>query len=120
MRRSVKMRAVSVVAFALLLAPALAACGGETPQEEPTTPAATTPAATTPAEPTATATAALDGAALVQERCTQCHDLARVEGESESPDEWTSIVDSMIARGAQLDDQERQAVIDYLSEQFPD
>lgn len=112
MTRSVKLLAVSVVAFVLLLAPALAACGGETPQEEPTTPAATTPAAT--------ATGTLDGAALVQERCTQCHDLARVEGESESPEEWTAIVDNMIARGAQLDDQERQAVIDYLSEQFPD
>ncbi|MBM3146749.1 MAG: hypothetical protein FJ000_02515 [Actinobacteria bacterium] len=107
MRRSVKILAISVVAFTLLPASALAACGGDTPQEEPTTPAAT-------------ATGALDGAALVQDRCTQCHDLARVEGKSESPEEWTSIVDSMIARGAQLDDQERQAVIDYLSEQFPD
>jgi mono/diheme cytochrome c family protein len=107
MRRSVKMLAVSVVAFALLLAAALAACGGETPQEEPTTPAAT-------------ATGTLDGAALVQDRCTQCHDLARVEGESASAEEWTAIVDNMVARGAQLDDQERQAVIDYLSEQFPD
>jgi mono/diheme cytochrome c family protein len=63
---------------------------------------------------------ASDGAALVQERCTECHTLARVEAKSESLAEWTMIVDQMIANGANLNGQERQAVIDYLAATYPD
>jgi hypothetical protein len=68
------------------------------------------------AEPTPAV--ALDGAALVEERCTVCHDTERIDKErAEGADlaKWEEIVDEMIGKGAQLDDDERAAVIEYLA-----
>jgi len=56
----------------------------------------------------------LDGAALVEQRCTVCHTRARIDDEDEDRDGWTEIVDRMISRGAQLSPDERLRVIDYL------
>lgn len=55
------------------------------------------------------------GQALVAERCTRCHPQSQAESGQRSADEWANVVDTMIARGAQLDPTERQQVIDYLS-----
>jgi hypothetical protein len=68
------------------------------------------------AEPTQAAV--LDGAALVQERCTVCHDTQRIDrerAEGADPTKWAEIVDDMIGKGAQLNDEERAAVIEYLA-----
>lgn len=112
--RSSRKSIVAIAAVAALLALTLTACGGETPGEEPTTPAATATAQTeTPAS-------APDGAALLQDRCTECHSADRIAARSESAAEWEAIVDQMIARGAQLDDQEKQALVDYLATTYPD
>ena len=62
----------------------------------------------------------LDGEALVQERCTQCHALSTVTGAQKSRDGWQSTVESMIAKGAQLNDAETAAVVDYLTEAYPE
>jgi len=74
----------------------------ETPTEVPTPGDTTTPAGT------------LDGEALVQERCTVCHSTARIDRVDLDQTGWTRIVDQMIGFGAQLNADERQAVIDYL------
>jgi cytochrome c-type biogenesis protein CcmH/NrfF len=68
---------------------------------------------TTPAS-----TSALDGATLVQERCSVCHPLGRVESASHTAAEWKTIVNTMISRGAQLTAQEETAVINYLSANY--
>ncbi len=68
--------------------------------------------------PTTAATTSLDGATLVQERCSVCHPLTRVESTRHSAAEWKLIVDTMIARGAQLNAQEETSVIDYLAANF--
>jgi flagellar biosynthesis regulator FlaF len=60
--------------------------------------------------------AALDGAALVDERCTVCHTRERIDAEDLDEAGWTEIVDDMVAKGAQLDDAEKAAVIAYLVE----
>ncbi|WP_119067795.1 hypothetical protein [Aggregatilinea lenta] len=60
--------------------------------------------------------ASLSGEELVQERCTVCHDLARVDAQDKDEAGWTATVDRMIGYGAQLNAGERQAVIDYLVE----
>lgn len=84
--------------------------------------AAATPSATEAATQDAAATeasgeaAALDGEALVQERCTVCHTAERIDNASKTAEEWASTVDRMIGYGAQLNDAERQAVIDYLAQ----
>jgi hypothetical protein len=62
----------------------------------------------------------LDGKALVEERCTVCHDLQRVESASKSREGWQSNVERMIDTGAQLNDAEKDAVIEYLTEAYPE
>jgi cytochrome c5 len=59
--------------------------------------------------------AALDGNALIDERCTVCHSRERIDQAQKSPEEWAATVDRMIGYGAQLTPEERQAVLDYLS-----
>jgi mono/diheme cytochrome c family protein len=60
---------------------------------------------------------ALDGEKLVQERCASCHGLDRIDSADKDRDGWEKTVDQMISKGAQVNDAERQAVIDYLSNQ---
>lgn len=55
------------------------------------------------------------GEQLVEARCDRCHGLDVVFGESRTSEEWAAEVDTMIGRGARLDDAERQVVIDYLA-----
>ncbi len=74
-----------------------------------------TPAPTTALPVSATA---LDGAALVQERCTVCHPISRVESARFSAADWKTVVDTMIARGAQLSPQEEIAVVSYLAANY--
>ena len=59
--------------------------------------------------------AALDGNALVNERCTVCHTRDRIDQAQKSPEEWAATVDRMMGYGAQLTPEERQAVLDYLT-----
>jgi hypothetical protein len=69
------------------------------------------------ATPSASGTT-LDGNALVDERCTTCHTRARIDNEVKDGmglAEWSAIVDRMIGYGAQLNADERQAVLDYLT-----
>lgn len=111
--------------FVLVVGLALwAGCGGgqqadDTTPDEPAD--ANEPAGNeaTPAEAGADsespAEASGPGAALVQDRCGRCHGLDVVDEESRTRADWERVVDSMIGRGARLDDEERLAVIEYLS-----
>ena len=60
--------------------------------------------------------AALDGDALINERCTVCHTRDRIDAQDKDEAGWTATVDQMIANGAQLNEEERAAVIEYLVE----
>jgi hypothetical protein len=68
---------------------------------------------TTPA-----ATSSLDGATLVQKRCSVCHPLSRVEGSRHTAADWKLIVDLMFSRGAQLTPEEETVVVNYLATNF--
>lgn len=59
--------------------------------------------------------AALDGATLVKERCTVCHGAGRVDKAKKDRKGWEENVDRMIAKGAKLDKEQREAVLAYLS-----
>lgn len=61
-------------------------------------------------------TGMLDGNALVDERCTVCHSRERIDAADKDEAGWTETVDRMISNGAQLNDEERAAVIQYLVE----
>jgi cytochrome c5 len=90
----------------MLLGSLLAACGGA--GEQPVAPAAeqATPAAS-------------EGKALLEERCTKCHDLGRVEKASKTEEEWKVTVERMVGKGAQLSQAEQELVIQYLAETYP-
>lgn len=59
--------------------------------------------------------AALDGAALVKDRCTSCHGAGRIDKAKKDLKGWEENVDRMIAKGAKLNKAERDAVVAYLS-----
>src|SRR5690606_35204497 len=67
-------------------------------------------------EPSDVDPATLDGNALIDERCTVCHTRERIDMQDKDEAGWTQTVDRMISYGAQLDEAERQAVINYLLE----
>jgi len=73
--------------------------------------------AATVAVSTKAAGEALDGAALVRERCTQCHDMVRVERRAgQDRAWWERTVGRMEGKRADLlSDAERNAVLDYLA-----
>ena len=59
----------------------------------------------------------LDGERLVQDRCTQCHNLARVDRRAGQEQAWWErTVDRMISKRADLlSDDERAVVVKYLT-----
>ena len=64
--------------------------------------------------------AALDGQALTEERCSVCHGLDRIESAKKTPEEWRANVERMVDQGAELNGAEQEAVIEYLSETYPE
>jgi hypothetical protein len=75
------------------------------------------PATEVPA--TEEAPAMLDGQSLVEERCTNCHDLGRVEQAMKTEEEWKATVERMVGKGAQLALAEQELVIKHLAETYP-
>ena len=103
-----RVAAVFAVTLVVLLSGSLlAACGGY--QE----------ATSVPAQVEDPAPSTLDGEALVQERCTECHDLGRVERAKKTEEEWKATVERMVTLGAQLSQAEQELVIQYLAETYP-
>ena len=98
---------LTTILVVLLLASLVVACGA--PQEETAVPAQVE-------EP---APSTLDGETLVQERCTECHDLGRVERAKKTEEEWKATVERMVTLGAQLSQAEQELVIKYLAETYP-
>ena len=96
---------IGVLLLVLLVGAFLAACGASQP-----------PAASTGSQPPVTT---LDGQALLQERCTVCHNLDRVTSAHKTADQWKTTVERMVGKGAQLDAQEQQTLIDYLAQTYP-
>jgi mono/diheme cytochrome c family protein len=60
-----------------------------------------------------------EGQALVEKKCVGCHGLDRLDNANYDKDGWTFSVDQMIINGTQLNDEERELVIDYLAIAYP-
>jgi len=54
----------------------------------------------------------------MQERCSVCHSTSRITSAHKTAAEWTSTVEKMVSRGAQLNSQEQQTLIDTLSANY--
>jgi len=100
--------ALTITLVVLLLGSLLAACGSARVE---------TAVPTTEQEEATPVT--LDGKSLLEERCTRCHDLGRVERAKKTEEEWKATVDRMVGKGAQLDQAEQTLVIRYLAETYP-
>ena len=71
-----------------------------------------------PAKQEAAVGGSLDGKALLEERCTKCHNLDRVSSKTKTADEWKGTVGRMVGKGANLSEAEQTAVIDYLAKTY--
>lgn len=58
-------------------------------------------------------------AALVQKKCTVCHDTDRVMSQRQDADGWQTTVNKMKALGAQIDAAEQKKIVAYLAAAFP-
>jgi cytochrome c5 len=63
-------------------------------------------------------TSVLDGEALLESRCTQCHNLNRVRNAQKTLTEWEQTVTRMIGKGAKLNDEEKDFLINFLAETY--
>jgi quinohemoprotein amine dehydrogenase len=72
----------------------------------------TSPSATSPSSSISS------GQTLMQQRCSVCHSLSRIETTHKTTDQWKTTVDRMISHGAQLTPQEEQTLIDYLAQNY--
>lgn len=118
--------------FALAIMVVVAACAPqETPPaaetapavvEEPAEPATAT---TAPVNPTAVptqeepqqlpaVTGAIDVEVLILEKLNGCHTIARALGASKTREQWEVTLDRMIGKGAKINEEEKQIIIDYL------
>ncbi len=87
-----------------------------TPAEQPSVtppPAGATPSVVQ----TPTAPPIASGPQLLQERCTSCHGLDRVD-HPHTQVQWEAVTDLMREYGAYLTDQEAQALVEYLAETY--
>lgn len=75
-------------------------------------------ACSSPSPADGSAGAAAGGQALVEERCSECHALTRVQSASKTRDQWEQTVSDMIDKGARLSEEEQAVVVDYLAEAY--
>ena len=61
---------------------------------------------------------AMDGAKLLETRCSVCHPSARPKGAKKTQDQWAATVTRMIKNGAKLSANEQKTLIDYLSKTY--
>ena len=81
----------------------LAACGGSAPAQT--------------VEPGAPLVSG-EGSVLLQERCTVCHSLGRVEQAQKTREGWNLTVSRMVGKGAQLNEDEQAVLVEYLAETY--
>jgi hypothetical protein len=106
------------VILVLITVGLLASCGGaETSQ--PTTPPKVEESTEIPdvVEPTLPPPS-IDSEALLQQRCTACHNLDRVTNKTWSLEQWERTVSDMINKGARLNAEEKDALVKYLAENY--
>jgi mono/diheme cytochrome c family protein len=58
------------------------------------------------------------GKAIVERSCVACHSIKVITAKRADPDEWNSLVQMMVSRGADLTDEEIPVVVKYLSEHY--
>jgi len=60
----------------------------------------------------------LDGAAILEQRCTVCHSLDRVEMRKQTYEQWENTVDLMMKKGAFVLDTELEILLQFLADNY--
>ena len=68
--------------------------------------------------PHGTALPAGKGKVIVERTCVSCHAIKVVTTKRASKEQWSTIVDQMLSKGADLNDDEVEIVVDYLAKNF--
>jgi len=58
------------------------------------------------------------GRELVEDVCTYCHGLQKLQGEELTREEWRGLIKGMIFEGAPVTDEEFSLILDYLAANF--
>lgn len=58
------------------------------------------------------------GQELVEDVCTYCHNLNKLQGHALSREEWSDLIKGMIFEGAPVTDEEFSLILDYLTKNF--
>ena len=66
----------------------------------------------------AVAAPAVDGAKLLEERCSVCHKSDRPKAAKKSMAEWDSTVTRMMGKGAKLSEPEKKALVEPLAKPY--
>ena len=56
----------------------------------------------------------VDAEALILERCSVCHSTDRVFQANYAEERWSAVIDEMIGKGADVNAEEKQLMIDWL------
>jgi hypothetical protein len=59
------------------------------------------------------------GKAVVQRMCVGCHKVKVITSKRATKEQWNTIVQQMVSRGADGSDEDISTVIDYLATNFP-
>jgi cytochrome c5 len=107
--------AVILIAAGLVIMAVLVACNSGTPA--PTQiPASTQPSASTQSP---ALTPALDGATLLETRCSACHSVNKVTQIKQTREQWEqTVTDMIVEEGAQLTEAEKAVLVDYLTKTY--
>lgn len=76
------------------------------------------PSPAAPAPATKQALPPEKGLALINERCSGCHESSLVISQRKTPEEWAATVQLMVERGATLSEDEMNLVLDFLDVNF--
>lgn len=55
---------------------------------------------------------------IINEQCVTCHGLSRITSTKASLEQWQSIVERMIQKGAKLTDAEKAVLVQYLADNY--
>jgi hypothetical protein len=58
------------------------------------------------------------GKAELQASCTGCHGADQIAARHRSPDEWNSVITTMVGYGAEITPQQQAAIVGYLNANF--
>jgi hypothetical protein len=104
---SMKIKFFAAFAAIFILMSLLTACGGT---QNPPSNAAPPAAVATVAQ----ANPSVDAMALIQEKLQGHHDLDRILNAHHTREEWNATLDRMIKYGANISEDEKKIIIDYL------